>query len=94
MKIFISTGEVSGDLQGSMLAESLFKAAQEQQIDLKIVGLGGERMKSAGVEVLAKYSSHRLDGFCRSGFPLLCRQLKFKARLKNIFKRTLPTYWF
>ena len=45
-KIFISTGEVSGDLHGSLLSKALLDEAKKQSIDLEICGLGGERMKS------------------------------------------------
>ncbi|MDJ0544191.1 MAG: lipid-A-disaccharide synthase, partial [Microcystis sp. M53601_WE4] len=41
MRIFISTGEVSGDLQAAMLIESLFKLAKTQAIELEIFALGG-----------------------------------------------------
>lgn len=52
MRIFISTGEVSGDLQGAMLVESLIRQAQTKGIELEIVALGGERMASSGATVL------------------------------------------
>ncbi|MEN9567562.1 MAG: hypothetical protein RLZZ69_2758, partial [Cyanobacteriota bacterium] len=51
MKIFISTGEVSGDLQGSMLVKSLYQAAAQRQIDLEIVALGGDRLQAAGAKI-------------------------------------------
>ena len=41
-KIFISTGEVSGDLHGGLLANALFNEAEKRSIDLEICGLGGE----------------------------------------------------
>ena len=44
-KIFISTGEVSGDLHGSLLSKALFDEAKKKSIDLEICGLGGDRMK-------------------------------------------------
>ncbi|MCE2674082.1 MAG: lipid-A-disaccharide synthase, partial [Microcystis sp. 53598_E5] len=47
MRIFISTGEVSGDLQAAMLIESLFKLAKTQAIELEIFALGGDRMELA-----------------------------------------------
>jgi len=53
MKIFIATGEVSGDLQGAMLIKSLSKIVAENKIDLEIAGLGGDRMKEAGANILA-----------------------------------------
>ena len=45
-KIFISTGEVSGDLHGSLLSKALLDEAKKKSIDLEICGLGGERMKT------------------------------------------------
>jgi len=53
MRIAISTGEVSGDLQGSMLIASLFKQADLLGVDLEIYGLGGDRMRQAGATILA-----------------------------------------
>ena len=46
-KIFISTGEVSGDLHGSFLSKALLEEAKKKSIDLEICGLGGERMQKA-----------------------------------------------
>jgi lipid-A-disaccharide synthase len=47
--IFIITGETSGELYGALLAKSI-KAMHE---DVRICGVGGERMRSEGVELLA-----------------------------------------
>jgi len=49
----IVTGETSGELYGSLLAVSLLK----QRPDLRIIGIGGERMKAAGVELICGISS-------------------------------------
>ena len=48
-KIFISTGEVSGDLHGSLLSKALFDEARKHKINLEIYGLGGEKMKNEGL---------------------------------------------
>ena len=48
--IFISTGEVSGDLHGSLLAKELFEESKKKSIDLEIYGLGGEKMSRSGVK--------------------------------------------
>ena len=45
-KIFISTGEVSGDLHGSFLSKALFDEARKRSINLEIYGIGGEKMKN------------------------------------------------
>ncbi len=52
IRIFISTGEVSGDLQGSMLIEALFRQAKNQEIPIEIIALGGEKMAAAGAILL------------------------------------------
>jgi lipid-A-disaccharide synthase len=51
-RIFISTGEVSGDLQGSLLVTALYKAAKQQNIEIEIVALGGDKMAAAGADLL------------------------------------------
>jgi lipid-A-disaccharide synthase len=56
-RLFISTGEVSGDLQGALLIEALQRQAQQQDIQLEIVGLGGDRMAAAGAQLLSNTSS-------------------------------------
>jgi lipid-A-disaccharide synthase len=57
LHILISTGEVSGDLQGAMLIEALFQRAKQQNITLEISALGGERMQKAGATLLADTSA-------------------------------------
>ena len=48
----IVTGESSGELYGSLLADSLKKKIP----GIRITGIGGERMKTAGVELIAGIS--------------------------------------
>lgn len=51
-RIFISTGEVSGDLQGSLLVKALYQAAQQCGIEIEVVALGGGKMAAAGAKIL------------------------------------------
>lgn len=51
--LLISTGEVSGDLQGSLLVKALFQEAEQRGLSLRISALGGPRMQQAGAELLA-----------------------------------------
>jgi lipid-A-disaccharide synthase len=46
-RIFISTGEVSGDLQGALLVEALYQRARDRGIAIDITALGGPRMAQA-----------------------------------------------
>ncbi|OUL24179.1 lipid-A-disaccharide synthase [Nostoc sp. RF31YmG] len=56
MRIFISTGEVSGDLQGSLLIAALKRQALAAGLELEIVALGGEKMAAAGATILGDTS--------------------------------------
>lgn len=56
-RIFISTGEVSGDLQGALLIKALYRQASQQGIDLEIIALGGDRMQAAGATLLENTSA-------------------------------------
>jgi lipid-A-disaccharide synthase len=51
--IFISTGDVSGDLQGALLVTALRQLAEKLGIDLNIIALGGNRMAAAGATIIA-----------------------------------------
>lgn len=51
-KIFIHTGEVSGDLQGSLLIRALYRQAAQRQINLSVIGVGGQQMEKAGATIL------------------------------------------
>jgi len=58
-KILIIAGEASGDMYGADLARHLF----ETRPDLKISGIGGKRMRDAGVEILYDISYISVVGF-------------------------------
>ncbi len=51
--VMIVSGESSGELYGSLLA----KALKTKSPDMRIIGIGGERMKAAGVEMVAGIAS-------------------------------------
>lgn len=59
MKIFIISGEASGDLHGANLA----KALCAQNPDLELQGWGGELMENQGVKVLKHYKELAFMGF-------------------------------
>ncbi|PSB05570.1 lipid-A-disaccharide synthase [Pleurocapsa sp. CCALA 161] len=89
MKIFISTGEVSGDLQGSMLVKSLYQTAAQRQIDLKIAGLGGDRMKSAGAQIIADTAAIGSMGFIEA-IPFILPTVKIQRLTKKYLQENIP----
>ncbi len=83
-RVFISTGEVSGDLQGSLLIAALYRQAQLQNMELEITALGGERMAQAGAQLIANTSAIGSVGLLESlpyVLPTLTLQRQAKAQL-------------
>ena len=89
-KIFISTGEVSGDLHGSLLSKALFNEAKKCSIDLEIYGLGGERMKKEGVEILQDTTSISAIGLWEA-LPLIIPTLKIQRNFYRALKKASPS---
>ncbi|MFC1478629.1 lipid-A-disaccharide synthase [Candidatus Margulisiibacteriota bacterium] len=85
MKIFISTGEISGDIHGAALADQL----RRQCPDVELAGLGSAKMKSAGVKILADLSARSTIGFVE---PLVHIPffLLLWSRLKKYFNNNKP----
>jgi lipid-A-disaccharide synthase len=86
MRIFISTGEVSGDLQGSLIIAALKRKAVAAGLQLEIVALGGEKMADAGATILGDTSHIGSMGILESLpyiVPMLLVQKKAIAYLKE-----------
>jgi lipid-A-disaccharide synthase len=86
MRIFISTGEVSGDLQGSLLIAALQRQVVAAGLELEIVALGGEKMAAAGAHLLGNTSSIGSMGLFESlpyVLPTIQVQRKAIAHLKE-----------
>lgn len=89
MHIFISTGEVSGDLQGSLLVESLFRQAKRLGIDLTISALGGDRMAEAGAVLLGDTTRIGSIGLVEA-LPYLIPTLLLQRKAKQYIKQNPP----
>jgi len=76
-RIFISAGELSGDLHGGKLVEAL-KASRP---DLEIHSIGGDHMAAAGAELLFHIRETSFMGFAEV--------IKHLPAIRNIWKRTL-----
>lgn len=88
-KIFISTGEVSGDLHGSLLANALFNEAKKKSIYLEICGLGGARMKKEGVQILQDTTSISAIGIWEA-LPLILPTIRIQRRFYKLLKKYPP----
>ena len=81
-RIFIVTGEASGDLHGAMLARELYRLNPE----LHIEGVGGQKMSDEGVYLIPDID--RVDAIGLPGMKQLCRGLRtlqfLKKRLQQV----------
>ncbi|WP_017303559.1 lipid-A-disaccharide synthase [Spirulina subsalsa] len=89
MRIFISTGEVSGDLQGALLVEALHQEAQRRGLDLEIVALGGDRMAEAGAQIIANTAQIGSIGLFES-IPFVLPTLQAQKRARQVFREQPP----
>lgn len=85
MRFFISAGEPSGDLHGANLAHAI----RTLDPSAHIYGLGGARMRSAGVELLYPLADRAVMGFINvvQCVPELCELLD---RITGIWARRRP----
>lgn len=76
--LFIFAGEKSGDLHGEKLLRSLFT----KNSDLTISGVGGPRMRQAGMDCILPMEEFQVMGFIDVflALPKLVRQFYFVAR--------------
>jgi lipid-A-disaccharide synthase len=89
MRIFLSTGEVSGDLQGEMLINALQRQATARGIKLEIVALGGDRMKDAGATILDNTTTMGSVGFVEA-LPFLLPTIQIQNRAKQYLRANPP----
>ena len=89
VRLLISTGEVSGDLQGSLLIAALHRQAALRGIDLEVLALGGERMRAAGAELLADTAPMGAIGLWEA-LPLVLPTLRLQARVDRLLRQRPP----
>ena len=73
-KILIIAGEASGDLHASGLIRELSKLNPE----IEIFGIGGKKMKEAGVELI-----YNMEKFSLMGFSEVLKRLNFFRKMMN-----------
>jgi lipid-A-disaccharide synthase len=89
VRLLVSTGEVSGDLQGSLLIRALHAEAQRRQLPLDVVALGGERMRQAGAELLADTTRLGAIGLWEA-LPMVLPTLTLQRRLRRWLQTNPP----
>ncbi len=89
VRIFISTGEVSGDLQGALLVTALQRQAQAIGLELEILALGGDRMAQAGATLLGNTTGIGSVGLVES-LPYIWPTLQIQRRAKQYLRQHPP----
>ncbi|NJP10293.1 MAG: lipid-A-disaccharide synthase [Leptolyngbyaceae cyanobacterium RU_5_1] len=89
VRVFISTGEVSGDLQGALLIEALYRQARSLGLELEILALGGDRMAAAGAKLLGNTSAIGSMGILES-LPFVVPTLQVQRQAKQHLKQNPP----
>jgi lipid-A-disaccharide synthase len=88
-RLLISTGEVSGDLQGGLLVQALHQEAAARGHDLEIVALGGHRMQRAGATLLANTAPMGAIGLWEA-IPLILPTLRVQRRVDRWLRQSPP----
>ncbi|MFB2935795.1 lipid-A-disaccharide synthase [Aerosakkonemataceae cyanobacterium BLCC-F154] len=89
IRIFISTGEVSGDLQGALLINALKRQGEKLGQELEIVALGGSRMTQAGAKLLGDTTKIGSVGILES-LPYILPTLQIQNRAKQYLRENPP----
>ena len=89
MRIFISTGEVSGDLQGSLLITALKNQAASSGLELEIVALGGDKMAAAGATLIGNTTSIGSIGILEA-LPFILPTLKIQRQAIAFLEQNPP----
>jgi lipid-A-disaccharide synthase len=88
-RIFISTGEVSGDWHGAILAQALFAEARQRGIELEILALGGDRMAAVGVKLLGNTAAIGSIGLTEA-LPFVLPTMRLQRKAKQQLKQDPP----
>jgi lipid-A-disaccharide synthase len=89
VRLLVSTGEVSGDLQGSLLVRALFDEARSRGLDLDVLALGGERMERSGARLIADTAALGAIGLLEA-LPFVLPTLQLQQRLRRALESAPP----
>ncbi|MEM9161719.1 MAG: lipid-A-disaccharide synthase [Cyanobacteria bacterium P01_F01_bin.4] len=82
VRVFIHTGEVSGDLQGGLLVEALKREAAHRGWKLDISAMGGDRMAQAGATLIGNTVPVGAVGIFES-WPYLLATLRLQKQAQQ-----------
>ena len=85
-RILISTGEVSGDLQGSLLVMALKKEAYKRNIELDLIAIGGPRIQAAGANLIANTASIGAIGLWEA-LPLILPIFQVQSKVDKFIQK-------
>jgi lipid-A-disaccharide synthase len=88
-RIFISTGEVSGDWHGAILIEALRDRAALRGMELEIIGLGGDRMVTKGATLIGNTVGIGSIGAVEA-LPYILPTIRVQEKAKKILKADPP----
>lgn len=83
--VMLSAGEASGDLHGAGIATALKKIAP----DIRLLGMGGQAMRQAGVDIRYDIAEYSVMGFLEV-VKNLPRLFKLRDNLVDIMRREKP----
>ena len=84
-KIFLSAGEISGDLHGAFLARALYREIP----GIQLCGIGGERMREAGVTLIDDLTEKSSVGILE-GLPHLRENLSSLKKARRFVREWRP----
>ncbi|AII48598.1 lipid-A-disaccharide synthase [Synechococcus sp. KORDI-52] len=85
VRLLISTGEVSGDLQGSLLIRALRSEAERRGLKIEVLALGGPRMEAAGAVLIADTAPMGAIGLWEA-VPLILPTLRLQERVDALLQ--------
>ncbi len=85
VKVMISAGEASGDMQGANIARALTQV----QPDVRIFGMGGEAMRAVGVEIVYDIAELGVFGLVEV-LKKLPKQIRLRRQLADLMEKEQP----
>ncbi|KAL2611671.1 hypothetical protein R1flu_023363 [Riccia fluitans] len=89
IRIFVSTGDVMGDIHGANLVKELLRQAEASGRKIEISALGGQRIKAAGATLIGDNTRLSSIGLMEA-LPLIAPSLSLQHRVRRFLEKTPP----